>query len=119
MLVDMGEELGLSFQPREAEVGRQGIQGPNHVGVLEIPVIFVGHPFSVGEDGAHRGALAEDGAFVAADGLHADNILGTELERCERSKTNRYPGAVHLDKFVLLLGTGFLVEVIAQLVRDK
>jgi len=40
--VDVCEELDLCVKPRKAEIGRERVEGTDHVGVFEVPVVFVG-----------------------------------------------------------------------------
>lgn len=118
-LLDVAEEFGLGLQPGEAEVGGERVHGADHVGVLQVPGVLVGHPFGVGEDAANGGALAGDGAFVAAELLQADHVEGGELEGHVWLQALGDALAVQLDEPVLLLCAGCLGEVVAGLVGDQ
>ena len=111
-LLDVTKDLGLCLQPREAKVGRQRVHRANHVGVLQVPGVLIGHPLGVGEDGADVRSLAGDGAFVATQLLQANDVEGSQFKGHEGPKTLRDAFAVDLDELILLLCTRCLREVL-------
>lgn len=117
--LDIAEELGLGLQPGEAEVGGERVHGADHVGVLEVPGVLVRHPLCVGEDAADGGALARDGALVAAQLLQADDVEGRQLEGHVGLQPLGDALAVQRDELVLLFRAGGLGEVVAGLVGDE
>lgn len=82
-------------------------------------MVFVGHPFCIGEDGADLAARAKDGGFVAAEGLEADDVLGGEFEGGPAREAGGCAGTVDVDESVLFFGAGLLVEVVAAFMWDE
>lgn len=113
-VVELGEQCGGDVEPWEPEVRAQWVAVSDHVLVLEVPGIFVRHPFRVGEDVADLAPLLRDCRFVAAELLEAYNVVCYEVEWCVRVESLDDGGGVVINESFQL----FIASSLSYIVRN-